>query len=70
MTVLAADGRARPPTVRLDSPTFMTAAHALYRSHGFVDIEPYTESEIPEEFRPYLLFMERSVVRSSVETSQ
>jgi GNAT superfamily N-acetyltransferase len=56
--------------VRLDSPKFMTAAHALYRSHGFVDIEPYPESEIPEEFRPYLLFMERFLVRSSVEKSQ
>jgi GNAT superfamily N-acetyltransferase len=51
--------------VRLDSPTFMTAAHALYRSHGFVEIEPYIESEISEEFRPYLLFMERSVVSRS-----
>jgi GNAT superfamily N-acetyltransferase len=44
--------------VRLDSPDFMTAAHALYRSCGFRDIEPYAESEIPEEFRVYLLFME------------
>lgn len=47
--------------VRLDSPRFMTAAHALYRSKGFVDIDPYPESEIPDEFKPYLLFMERSL---------
>jgi GNAT superfamily N-acetyltransferase len=67
--LLTAAGEAGYTTVRLDSPTFMTAAHALYRSHGFVDIEPYPESEIPEEFRPYLLFMERSVVRASVEKS-
>jgi ribosomal protein S18 acetylase RimI-like enzyme len=68
--LLAAAEEAGYTRVRLDSPTFMTAAHALYRSHGFVDIEPYAESEIPEEFRPYLVFMERSLVRSSVEESQ
>ena len=27
--------------IRLDRPKFMAAARALYRSHGFVDIEPY-----------------------------
>jgi GNAT superfamily N-acetyltransferase len=46
---------------RLDSPRFMTAAHALYRSAGFVDIEPYAESEIPDSFKPFLLFMERDL---------
>lgn len=44
--------------VRLDSPKFMEAAHALYRSFGFRDIPVYAEVEIPEEFRKYLLFME------------
>jgi len=44
--------------VRLDSPKFMEAAHALYRSFGFTDIPVYPEVEIPEEFRQYLLFME------------
>jgi GNAT superfamily N-acetyltransferase len=44
--------------VRLDSPKFMEAAHALYRSVGFKDIPVYPEVEIPEEFRQYLLFME------------
>jgi GNAT superfamily N-acetyltransferase len=44
--------------VRLDSPKFMEAAHALYRSFGFKDIPVYAEVEIPEEFRQYLLFME------------
>lgn len=47
--------------VRLDSPDFMTAAHALYRSCGFVDIPPYAESEIPEKFCPLLRFMARSL---------
>jgi hypothetical protein len=37
----------------------MTAAHSLYRSFGFINIEAYPESEIPAEFRKYLLFMER-----------
>jgi GNAT superfamily N-acetyltransferase len=47
--------------VRLDSPRFMTAAHALYRSSGFVDIEPYAESEIPDLYKPFLVFMERDL---------
>lgn len=44
--------------VRLDSPKFMEAAHSLYRSFGFKDIEAYPEMEIPAEFKEYLLFME------------
>jgi GNAT superfamily N-acetyltransferase len=45
--------------IRLDSPDFMVAAHALYRSSGFVQIGPYPESEIPDEYKPHWLFMER-----------
>jgi GNAT superfamily N-acetyltransferase len=44
--------------IRLDSPDFMTAAHALYRSEGFTEIEPYPESEIPDEFKSHWIFME------------
>jgi len=44
--------------MRLDSPDFATAAHALYRSRGFTAIEPYPESEIPEAHRPHAIFME------------
>jgi GNAT superfamily N-acetyltransferase len=44
--------------VRLDSPDFMTAAHALYRARGFVDIGPYAESEIPDGYKPHWVFME------------
>ncbi len=47
--------------VRLDSPDFLVAAHALYRSCGFVDIAPYAESELPDAFTRYLVFMERDV---------
>lgn len=43
--------------VLLDSVRFMHAAHGLYRSAGFVEIEPYPESEIPEDFRQHWMFM-------------
>jgi GNAT superfamily N-acetyltransferase len=45
--------------VRLDSPDFMTAAHDLYRSSGFVEIGPYPESEIPDEYKAHWVFMQR-----------
>ena len=47
--------------IRLDSPDFMTAAHRLYRSRGFVDIDAYAESEIPDEYRSHWVFMELSL---------
>lgn len=48
-------------SIRLDSPDFMIAAHALYRSNGFVDIESYPESEIPDEYKSYWVFMEKNL---------
>lgn len=48
--------------VRLDSARFMEAAHSLYRSSGFQEIEPYDESEIPPEFREHWIFMEKTLV--------
>ncbi len=45
--------------VRLDSVRFMTAAHSLYHSAGFVEIAPYEQSEIPPEFWDHWVFMER-----------
>jgi GNAT superfamily N-acetyltransferase len=48
--------------VRLDSPDFMTAAHSLYRASGFKDIGPYPESEIPDEYKPHWIFMERNLI--------
>jgi GNAT superfamily N-acetyltransferase len=47
------------PTLRLDSTRFMEAAHSLYRSVGFREIDPYPESEIPPEFQHQWVFMER-----------
>jgi ribosomal protein S18 acetylase RimI-like enzyme len=48
-------------SLRLDSPVFMTAAHALYRSRGFVDIAAYPESEIPDRYKSHWVFMERAL---------
>jgi hypothetical protein len=48
------------PRDRHDSPDFMTAAHALYRAHGFTAIAPYPESEIPDQYKAHWVFMERS----------
>jgi len=44
--------------VLLDSACFMTAAHQLYRSSGFHEIEAYEGSEIPKEFQKNWIFME------------
>jgi len=51
-------------TVRLDTPKFMVAAHALYRSFGFYDIGPYPEMEVSQEFKEYLLFMEIDLLKT------
>lgn len=46
-------------SIRLDSSDFMGAAHALYRSSGFVDTGPYAQSEIPDEYKKHWVFMEK-----------
>jgi GNAT superfamily N-acetyltransferase len=43
--------------VRLDSAAFMKAAHSIYRSAGFHDIDPYPESEIPSSLQSNWVFM-------------
>ncbi len=60
--VLERARRAGYATVRLDSAGFMREAHALYRSAGFRDVEPYDESEIPAQFRHHWVFMEKPLV--------
>jgi len=47
--------------IRLDSARFMTAAHKLYRTSGFREIEAYEGSEIPKEFQKNWIFMEREL---------
>ena len=48
--------------VRLDSSAFMTAAHGMYRANGFIDVEPYAESEIPDEYQRHGVVMERTLI--------
>jgi GNAT superfamily N-acetyltransferase len=60
--LIAAARTAGYARIRLDSPDFMTSAHALYRSRGFFDIGPYSESEIseiPDQYKSHWIFMER-----------
>ena len=52
--------------LRLDSPKFMEAAHCLYRSVGFRDIDAYPEMEIPAEFKEYLMFMELDLTDETI----
>jgi GNAT superfamily N-acetyltransferase len=60
LTALIASARdAGYERMRLDSPEFMTAAHALYRSEGFAEIGQYPESEIPDQHRAHWIFMEK-----------
>ena len=59
--LIAGAERAGYARVLLDSPDFMTAAHALYRAHRFDLIGPYPESEIPEQLRGDWVFMERAL---------
>jgi GNAT superfamily N-acetyltransferase len=50
--------------LRLDSARFMHAAHNLYRSAGFKEIDAYPESEIPVQFQTHWIFMERDLRKS------
>jgi len=48
-------------SVYLDSGRFMTSAHKLYRSFGFIECKEYPETEIPPQLRPRWLFMEKTL---------
>jgi GNAT superfamily N-acetyltransferase len=48
------------PTVLLDTCRFMTEAHRLYRSRGFVERSPYEGTEIPARLQHLWIFFERS----------
>jgi GNAT superfamily N-acetyltransferase len=60
--LIAAAGEAGYARLRLDSPDFMTDAHRLYLRRGFEPIEPYAESEIPEDLRAWWVFVERPLL--------
>ena len=47
--------------VLLDSATYMTAAHALYRSLGFTDSSYYAEGETDKALKAHLIFMEMTL---------
>ena len=48
-------------TVRLDTGKFMDAAQYVYRSAGFQEREKYPETEVPPQFQPFWLYMEKSL---------
>jgi len=56
------------PRIRLDSARFMEAAHSLYSSSGFYEIDPYPESEIPDEFQRHWIFMEKKFIDTEKKT--
>jgi GNAT superfamily N-acetyltransferase len=56
--LLEAGGESGFTSFLLDTAKF-SFAHYLYRSVGFKEIDPYPESEIPQEFRKYWFFMEK-----------
>jgi GNAT superfamily N-acetyltransferase len=48
-------------SIYLDSARFMTAAHHLYRSFGFVERKEYPETEIPPQLRSHWLYMKKTL---------
>ena len=46
-------------TFCLETSKFMTAAHHIYKSAGFVERGEYPESETPPVLRPYQLYLEK-----------
>ncbi|HSG24844.1 MAG TPA: GNAT family N-acetyltransferase [Anaerolineales bacterium] len=49
-------------SVYLDTAPYMKAAHHLYEKFGFVDRQPYKETEAPIEFHDRWRFMEKSLL--------
>ncbi len=47
--------------LRLETSDFMTSAHKIYSSEGFVEIGQFPGSETPEPFLPFVLFMEKKL---------
>ena len=53
--------RAGYSKLRLDTGPFMTAAHRVYKSAGFYEIEEYPEAEVPPIIRYDWFFMEKTL---------
>lgn len=51
----------RATVIRLDTVRFMADAQGLYGSRGFVEREPYEETEIPAHMRQHWRFFERKL---------
>jgi GNAT superfamily N-acetyltransferase len=47
--------------ILLDSAIYMTAAHSIYRSMGFTDVDYYSESETDEALKDFLIYMEMRI---------
>lgn len=43
--------------VLLESPRSWAGAHAVYEAHGFKQVAPYPESEVPVHLRRYWIYM-------------
>lgn len=48
-------------SIYLESGPFMTTAHHLYRSVGFVERNEYPETEVPPQLRSKWLYMEKGL---------
>lgn len=45
--------------ILLDTDPYMTKAHSIYRSFGFVETKPYSESEMDgDEYSQHMMYME------------
>ena len=42
----------------LDTDPYMSSAHGLYKAMGFVEIAPYSESEVDDEYAQHMIYME------------
>lgn len=56
--LIAEAGQIGYERLRLDSARFMQAAHRLYRSAGFYEIEPFEGTEVPPDYQQNWIFME------------
>jgi len=53
--------------LRLDSAPFLIESHQLYRTSGFQDIQAYEGTEVPKEFHPNWIFMEKQLPKKGEE---